>query len=349
MTNRMKEAGAGDLSVRMDVNTKDEIGHLGNSFNQMLGAINQLIANTKDLSIEITESAQNLAASAEQASASTDEVSQTIEDIAKGSSEQAIDAEKASMVAITLSDKINELEANTNVMITSSEEVINANVAGVTAIDELKIKSSKSDDANKKIANVITELDEKTQHIGMILESISAIAVQTNLLALNASIEAARAGEHGKGFAVVADEIRKLAEESSDSAEKIRTIVTDIQLDSKKSVESMSEVSSISKEQGVAVQNVEESFKTISESIRSIINKINEMSNSVADINENKNELSHVISNVSAISEETAAASEEVNASTVQQANVVEEVAKAAEILNRISISLDKELNRFKL
>lgn len=349
MTNRMVDAGNGDLSIRMDVKTKDEIGQLSTNFNKMLEKIQQLIITTKGLSVDITESAQTLASSAEEASASTDEVSNTVEDISKGAAEQAMDAEQAATVATALAEKIHELETNTNKMITSSEEVIIANEAGVTAIDDLRLKSSNADLANKNITQAIEALDEKTQHIGVILESISAIAVQTNLLALNASIEAARAGEHGKGFAVVADEIRKLAEESSDSAEKIQKIVTDIQSDSKKSVESMVEVSGISKEQGIAVQNVDASFNSISESIKSIIDEINDIGNSVNEINENKNELNRVIDKVSSVSEDTAAAAEEVNASTDQQAVAVEEVAKAAENLNAISISLDEELQFFKV
>lgn len=349
MTKNMADAGNGDLSIRMDVKTKDEIGELGLNFNKMLEKIQQLIQNTKTLSVDITESAQTLASSAEEASASTDEVSSTVEDISRGATEQAEDAGQASAVATTLAGKINDLESNTNKMITSSEEVINANKAGVTAIEDLRIKSSKADSANKNIAYVIEALNEKTQHIGVILESISAIAVQTNLLALNASIEAARAGEHGKGFAVVAEEIRKLAEESSNSAEKIQNIVTDIQSDSKKSVESMSEVSGISQEQGMAVQNVDESFHSISSSIENIISEINDISRSVNDINTNKDALNHAIDKVSSISEETAAAAEEVNASTDQQSVAVEEVAKAAEHLNAISISLDQELQFFKV
>lgn len=345
----MEQVKNGDLTARLKLNTRDELGRLGKFFNDTMDELSGLIRNIKTVSSEVGMSSQNLAASSEQASASAEEVSRTVEEIAKGASDQAMDSEKGVQIAMNLSSKFTHLNERTIEMINSAEDVVEANVHGTDAIAALKDKTKQTDDANDRIEKVIEELDNKTQSIGAILDSISAIAVQTNLLALNASIEAARAGEHGKGFAVVAEEIRKLAEESSTAADEIREITTTIMADSAKSVESMKEVRDIAKEQTEAVQNVDTSFDTISTSISTIVAEIQNIKGSVEELTSDKDQIVHAIENISAVSEQTAAASEEVSASMDQQSAAVGEVANAAETLNEISLELNKEIDKFKV
>lgn len=345
----MEKIKNGDLTTTIAVKSNDEIGAIGEILQSTVNGIAALIRNVQVVSDELSVSAQNLAATAEETSASADEVARTVDEIAQGASDQAGDAEQGAVIARDLSVKFQELSDNTEVLLTSTKNVIDANQAGVTAIDGLRSKTVLSDKANADIEAVINELNNKTQSISTILDAISSIAEQTNLLALNASIEAARAGEHGRGFAVVADEIRKLAEESSKSAEEIRDIVTNIQTDSNKTVTSMSEVKDIAKEQSEAVVLVNNAFATISESVDQMTRNIDSISTSVQDLESDKNAIVGSIDNISAVSEETAASSEEVTATMQQQNMAVEEVARAADTLNEISMHLKEELNKFKL
>jgi len=347
--NNMEKVKNGDLTSRLEIKSNDELGVLGQFINETMEELSSLISNIKTVSSEVGVSAQNLAATSEEASASAEEVSRTVEEIAKGASEQAVDSEKGVQIAMTLSSKFNHLNERTVEMINSTEEVVKANVHGTDAIEDLKSKTKQADEANDNIENAIKKLDNNTQSISGILDSISAIAVQTNLLALNASIEAARAGEHGKGFAVVAEEIRKLAEESSTSADEIRGITTTIMADSAKTVTSMKEVRNIAKEQTEAVGNVDASFETISTSISTIVSEIQNIKGSVEELTTDKDQIVHAIENISAVSEETAAASEEVSASMDQQSAAVGEVANAAETLNEISVELSNEIGKFEV
>ena len=234
-------------------------------------------------------------------------------------------------------------------MIQTTENVVDANTHGMEKVSELKIKTEMAENANTSIETAVSELDENTQSIDAILNTISDIAVQTNLLALNASIEAARAGEHGRGFAVVAEEIRKLAEESSGAADEIRGIVTSIISDSEKTVKQMKLVKQIGSEQAVAVTNVDESFNTISVAVNEIVGEIREIKNAVEGLISDKDKIVDAIGNISAVSEETAAASEEVNASMEQQTQAVENVAKSAEQLKEIAEALGAELSKFNV
>jgi len=339
----------GDLTTVVGIDASDEFGLLGHYFEDAIKQLSTLIKNIQSISHDVTESAQNLAATSEETSASADEVSRTVEEIARGASEQASDAESGVIIAQNLSEKFNDLNNRSAQMIVSAKDVVEANKNGTLAVKSLKEKTEQTDLANENIESVIMELDKKTQSIGAILDSISAIAVQTNLLALNASIEAARAGEHGRGFAVVAEEIRKLAEESSSSADEIREIVTTIISDSSKTVDSMKTVRNFAKEQTKAVSNVDSSFDVTSSSIELIVSEIQEIKDSVEKLMNDKDSIVNSIGNISSVSEETAAASEEVTASMEQQTMAIEEVAKSAQHLNEIAIKLNEELSKFKV
>ena len=345
----MQRARTGELGALSQVTSKDEIGVLSAYFDETLVDLGKLVKNIKEVSAHLTLSSESLASTSQEVSASADEVAKTVEDIAKGAQDQAQDAEKSAMIAKSLSEKFNELNKFTNDMVASAQQTGAAYGEGIHSVSELNERNRESIAANESIESVILQLNDRTVEIGTILNSISAISEQTNLLALNASIEAARAGEHGRGFAVVADEIRKLAEQSANSADEVRRIVTNIQQDGKASVQSMGLLKAISDKQNTAVSKVIHSFDTIKKAYEEISHNIKQIGKSVDSVNEDKERIVSSIENISAVSEETAAASEEVTSAMDQQSYAVEEVAKAAEQLNQISIELSREISKFKI
>lgn len=345
----MEQAQKGDLTVAATVHSNDEIHHLADYMATTFETIGSMIKNVQGVTLEVSEAAGNLAATSEQTSASVDEISRSVADISKGAQEQAGDAEKGAMYVNELAQKFEALNANTSEMLDSSSKVLEANEKGLNSIHQLREKTQRNDEANAKISEAILALNEKTQSIGNILNTISSISEQTNLLALNASIEAARAGEFGRGFAVVAEEIRKLAEESAKSTEEIRDIIVNIQSDSNKTVTSMNEVQTISKEQTQAVYEVNDQFDDISVAIEEINKNIKRISVSVDELNHDKNNIVESIESISAVSEETAAASQQMNATMDQQVFAIEEVAKSAEKLNELAALLNEEISKFKI
>lgn len=356
LTNRVKvildnteKAKNGDLTADFTVKSSDEINMMSGYLNDTFRALANMMKDIQLISVEVSEAATNLAATSEEASASADEVSRTVEEIAKGAQSQASDTETSADITYSLASKFDTLNENTQIMIESTKQAIEANSVGTEKIEILSKSAAASGEASARIGKSIVELNNQTRDIDSILAAITGIAEQTNLLALNASIEAARAGEHGRGFAVVADEIRKLAEESNQSAEQIRGIINNIQRDSEKTVLEMKEVEEITKEQSAAVVDMSSSFNTISSAIEAIASKIDAISHSVGLLNDDKNNLVSSIQNISAVSQETAAGAEQVSAATDQQRVAVSEVAESAELLNDIAMKLNKEMSKFKI
>jgi len=345
----MDKVEQGDMTVVSKVKSKDEIGTLAEKFNNMVENVRGLLENAAGVTHEVADASQTLAASAEQASASSDEVNRTIDEIAKGATDQAHDTENAAKLASNLDKKFENLHANSQEISSNADNVKKVNETGATVLLDLKTKSEENNLSTERIGTSIKDLEEKSKDIGGILVTISSIAEQTNLLALNASIEAARAGEAGRGFAVVADEIRKLAEESSKSADEIRTIVTMIQQQTGNTVRIMDEFKSNADLQYQAVEEMDKSFVEISESIESVSGQIDDIDHFITDMLQDKDAIIDSISSISSVSEETAAASEEVSATMEQQNAAVEAVANSADQLSDLSRQLSEQINKFKI
>ncbi|BCJ86548.1 hypothetical protein skT53_15330 [Effusibacillus dendaii] len=199
------------------------------------------------------------------------------------------------------------------------------------------------------LAKVITGLGERSQEIGQIVEAITSIASQTNLLALNAAIEAARAGEHGRGFAVVADEVRKLAEQSSISAQQISELIATIQEETNKAVESMERGTKEVSEGITAVNLAGESFEQIGHSITDVSSQMQEVSAASKQMSTNSQQVIKSIDTISEITESTAAGAQNVSAASEEQLATMEEITASANALAQMAEELQKIVMKFKV
>ncbi len=339
----------GDLTVKSNFSSNDEIGKLSETFNGTLDTVAKLIRDVQLVAAETTDSAQRLAAAAQESTASTEEVTSAVSEIAIGAAGQAKEADNGVKLTSKLSKRFNQLTHNTHNMSDSAGEAIETMNEGIKAVGDLQRKTKLNTESTVRIETAIVSLSNKIENIDNFLKTISDIAEQTNLLALNAAIEAARAGEHGRGFAVVAEEIRKLATGSSKAAEEIYGIIEDVQLESNKSVETMKEVKLRSEEQTEAVGMVDKTFDGIKATIEKITEKIESTREFVKNMNEDNNAIVVAIEGISAISEETSASSEQVTATMEQQASSMEEIARDAEKLTQLATNLNREIDKFKV
>ena len=295
-------AEKGDLTVQASYQSKDEIGKMVSSFNQLVEATRQAIE-------KVTNSANELAASTEQISASTQEIS-------SGSQQQAHDASNSAAMMTEMTNVVEEVAQNAENAAQLAENTMNSAKYGSVVIKEAL-------DGMETIQESINELSNKSVQIGEIVEVIDDIAEQTNLLALNAAIEAARAGDAGKGFAVVADEVRKLAERSSKATKEISDLVNVIQDNTKASVLSVQEGSEKSARVGTA-------FEEILEQIAESVSKITEIAAASEQQTAQSEEVQQSMTSIAAVSQEISAGIEETAQAAVSLAEMAESLNQLA-------------------
>jgi len=344
----MNEVKDGNFAIRADIKSRDEIGKMSTTFNEMLENVNGLIVESKEASDLVSQAAEHLAVNAEKASVSAQEVNMTISEIAEGASSQAEDAERGATITSELNNEIELLQDFIREMKAQASEVQAQSTISNDTVEALNERTAENTTATTQIGASVEVLKEKSYTIGDIVDTISMIAGQTNLLALNASIEAARAGEHGRGFAVVAEEIRKLAEESDKAAQEIQTNINSIQDQTNETSELMTVVQQRSIEQSQAVSEADTSFKLIFAKVEEIIGMIENATSKVNEISEMKEEMLSSIENISSVSEETAAGAEEVTASMDLQTETVARVSESSDELNQLANRLSELLMHFK-
>ena len=350
---RLKEvfakASDGDLTVSIKSSTNDEFKDLTNSFNAMIKNISELMKNVTNSSNTVLETSTSLASMSEEITASINEVAKAIEDVSVGATDQVQNAQKGAAEMDDLSKRLDKINVNSNEMDKISNNTKELGSKGLTMIETLTEKSSKTKSATNEVNEIVQDMNESTKQINAISETIANITAQTNLLSLNASIESARAGEAGKGFAVVAEEIRKLAEQSQASTEEIKAIIASIQKKSETAVESIRLTETVVNEQDLAVSQTQQIFSEILKSIEVMLTKVDEVRKAIVDINEKKKSTVSKIENISFISEQTASASEEVTASAEEITATMEELTHHSSELQVLAEELGAKINKFKI
>ena len=337
-----------DLTVNeIPVKGTSEIGILTDSFNIMVVNLKNILTQIRTYGDSVGSTAVSLDEIISQTTTALNEVSSTVEEIAVGASDQAVDMQQGATLMNSLADSIVSVDGFSKEMEIKSNETHNLSTRGSEIVKNLIKITEESNATSIEIKDVIFKVQEDSNSINRITETISSIADQTNLLALNASIEAARAGEAGRGFAVVADEIRKLAEESSKAVKGIESISEDMNRNSKGALNAMQDVESVGKEQNESVEETEKIFEEISFSINELIKSIINIRNMINSMNEEKDQMVVVIENISATSQQTAAATQEVSASTEEQLATMEEVKSNSEELSSLAVNLKELIGKF--
>ncbi|MFE6075198.1 methyl-accepting chemotaxis protein [Paenibacillus sp. NPDC057886] len=340
----------GDLtSEKIVLKNKDELGTLADSFNVMTGNLREMIQSVSMTSEQVAASSEELLASAEQNTRASEQISETVEELAVGTSDQVDMVKRSSQAMSEMSlgtEQIAELAQSVSV---SAVDAANQSAEGNMIIQQAVEQMGSVRNSIASLTELVTGLGERSAEIGTITEVINNIARQTNLLALNAAIEAARAGEHGRGFAVVAGEVRKLAEESSESAQKITDLVQLIQKDTDHAVQAV-KVNSNETEAGIEIVTAAgQAFEQISNAVNKVAGEIQEVSAGSEEMSASSNEVVGYVDQISNIAGEAAGGVHNVSAATQQQLASMEEIASSAGSLSKMAEELQEQINKFRV
>ena len=317
----LERMAQGDFTARVTGEFKGDhqiitnsINTVAESLNSALSQVSEAVQATASAASQISSSSEEMAAGSQEQSAQTTEVASAVEEMTSTIMENTKNASYAA-----------EATKESAVKAKEGGKVVSETVDGMNRISEVVSQS----------AEAIYTLGQNSDKIGEIIQVIDDIADQTNLLALNAAIEAARAGEQGRGFAVVADEVRKLAERTTKATKEIAMMIKQIQKDTGSAVESMQK----------GTEEVEKG--------KGLVNKAGSM---LSEIISSSEKATDSVIQVAAASEEQSAASEEISKnveairSVTQESTVgIQQIARAAEDLNRLTETLQNLVSKFNI
>ncbi len=312
--------GNGDLSVRLNITSHDEIGELARNFNQMGEALSTMVSRIRGAAENVSSRAQALAGLSSGAYEGIEQQSGEISSMAGA-------VEEFSATSLNIADNMRHTErlANEN----SQQTRI-----GRTSMEEASAALEQISSSLNGTADVINTLGQRSQEIGGIVSVITSIADQTNLLALNAAIEAARAGEQGRGFAVVADEVRSLAGRTRDATNEISAMIQSIQGETSSAIATM--------EQGkLQMQDGLQRNAKVAQALTQIAEQSQAAGEQFAAITTATSEQSSTATMLSSNLQSIALANSE-------QHEVITNLAETAKELDKLAADLRAEVGRFQ-
>jgi methyl-accepting chemotaxis protein len=295
-------SGSGDLTVRLDERSKDELGQLAGAFNTFVTKLDGIMA-------QVGHSTDELATASE-------ELSMITRDTRKGVEQQQNEIQQVATAIEEMTATVKDVAENTNAtagaarqagsQVDSGKTVLQSNTS---AIQQLSQRMSESQ-------SVVEALQQDSTKVGTVLDVIRGIAEQTNLLALNAAIEAARAGEQGRGFAVVADEVRVLAQRTQESTEEIRDIIESLQKRSQQTTHMLHENNEDITTTVELTEKTEQAFMAIEQAVHQLLDMSTQIASATEEQASVTEEISRNVDNIHQVAQSTATGAEQTATSS---------------------------------
>jgi methyl-accepting chemotaxis protein len=340
LTVSVREISQGNLNVEaMEVNSSDEIGVVIQGFNEMVARLRTMMTELEVASTQLASSFEQVNDVTGQTRKQSSHILQTLQEISKSTEYLAAEAERGNNQLLAMNETMGEIIMHTTTASHSIDTCVSESDKGISIIEELKQKSTETEQITLQVGRKIYNLEALTRRINDLLRSIQEVAEQTGLLSLNASIEAARAGEHGRGFSVVAEEIRKLSTTAKIASEEIASLLTHISKDINSTSQEMRQAEEMLQVQSGQVSHTIQSFYHIREAVRSVADSVALVNKTMRVVSENKESLLSTVESVSAMSEESAASVQEIQSSFLLQIEAVQN-------LHDSSQSMQEQANR---
>lgn len=344
-----ESAGNGDMTIEVSDKTGDELSELSVYYNKMRMKLNDTIQTIQQSALQLASASQQLSAGAEETNQASEKITEAVQQIANGAQDQITRIENSESSLKQASADIRDISANTAAIADKGQLAQSKADIGQKEIANVQAQMDAIHQSIQKSGEIIHQLDGRSKQIEQILSVITQIADQTNLLALNAAIEAARAGEQGKGFAVVADEVRKLAEESQQSAGQISKLIIEIQKDMNRSARSVEHVKTEAAEGVTMIQRTRDAFKEIAAATGEISAEISDLSASVTNISASAHHINDSFAANTVGIKESTKNTRQAAALTEEQFAAMEEITAASETLSQLAEELTGIISQFKM
>lgn len=339
----------GDLTLRYKDEAVGDIKKMTDSLNLALdnldGLLNQILVNVST----IDESATEMKLTGDEMNANTNEIASAIAQMSNGAQNQVTKVDESSGLLENILQQskqmVNKSEAINNAAKASAEH----SETGMKLVDNVVNSMKEISEFSMKTDQSMKVLSDRSKQITQVLSVITEIASQTNLLALNAAIEAAQAGDAGRGFAVVAEEIRKLAEDSRNSAREIEALVKDVRTDTEVAVKSMEQMKKVVSGGEHASQTASQSFQEILQSTNNTLRFSEEILSSAKNQIESINNVVMITESVVVIAEQTAAGTEEVASSATELSSGMNNYNEKAQNLAEIAEKFKEGISMVRL
>ena len=344
-----ERAARGDLSKNIFIESNDEFGVISEQINSVFQHMRKALGKVQNVAQEVAEGAEKNKASVTEAGDLVQNVALAVTSAFENAESQKeaikITDERVHQIEKSVEESVMAMKAGLeSVSATAKHAAIGNEVSGKTVAHMNEIAESV-----EKSTKIVRELGENSKEIGSIVEVIANIAAQTNLLALNAAIEAARAGEHGRGFAVVSDEVRKLAESSQESVQKIADIIGKIQETTEHAVTTMETGYKLVDEGRKNVETTGKSFNEIVSMIQQAEENSQQVMLIINDLSEPIEDIVNRTEKLSTMSAEITEKMESISIATGEQAADIVAISENSAALEELSQKLNTTVKEFQL